>query len=260
MTRLLPALVPAFVPALALGLGLAAPAAAQEFSLSEMSPEQTEAFGEAVRAYLLENPEVIMEAVAVLETRQAEEQVANDAALVTANYSAIFEDPMSHVGGNPDGDVTFVEFVDYKCGYCRKAFPELKALMEADGNIRLILKEFPILGEESLLAARFAVSAKLIGGDAVYGPLHDEMMLMRGNMTEDSLVALADDLGFDGAAYLEGMSDPQVNAVLSDNHALASRLQISGTPTFVVGEQLVRGYVPLDAMTDLVADLRDQAN
>ena len=260
MTRLLPALVPAFVPALALGLGLAAPAAAQEFSLSEMSPEQTEAFGEAVRAYLLENPEVIMEAVAVLERRDAAEQVANDTALVTANYKEIYEDPMSHVGGNPDGDVTFVEFVDYKCGYCRKAFPELKALMEADGNIRLILKEFPILGEESLLASRFAVSAKLFGGDEVYGPLHDEMMLMRGNMTEDSLVALADDLGFDGAAYLAGMSDPQVDAVLGDNHALANRLQISGTPTFVIGEQMVRGYVPLDAMRELVADQREQAN
>lgn len=243
-------------PALALALGLATPALSEEFSLSDMSAAQTEAFGEAVRTYLLENPEVIMEAVAVLERRQAAEQVANDAALISANYADIYQDPMSHIAGNPDGDVTLVEFVDYKCGYCRKAFPELEALMESDGNIRMIYKEFPILGEESLLAARFAVSAMLIGGDAAYGPLHDAMMTMRGNMTEDSLVALANHLGLDGAAFLAGMDDPKINAVLSENHALASRLQITGTPTFVIGDQLVRGYVPLDAMNDIVAELR----
>ncbi len=245
------------LPALALALGLTTPAFAEEFAFDAMTDDERTAFGEAVREYLLENPDVIMEAVAVLERRQAAEQVANDAALIATNHAAIFEDPMSYVGGNPDGDVTFVEFVDYKCGYCRKAFPELKSLLEADGNIRIIYKEFPILGEESLLASRFAVSAKLVGGDAAYGPLHDALMTMRGNVTEDSLVAMADGLGIDGEAVLAGMSDPQVDAVLGENHALANRLQITGTPTFVVGDQLVRGYVPLDTMTDVVAELRE---
>lgn len=245
------------LPALALALGLATPALADsDFALDAMNDAERAAFGDAVREYLLENPEVIMEAVAVLERRQAAEQVANDAALISTNFSDIYQDPMSYVGGNPEGDVTFVEFVDYKCGYCRKAFPELEALLEDDGNIRMIYKEFPILGEESLLAARFAVSAMLIGGDAAYGPLHNKMMTMRGNMTEDSLAAVADGLGLDGAAFLEGMSDPKVDATLSDNHALAARLQITGTPTFVIGDQLVRGYVPLDAMNDIVTELR----
>lgn len=244
------------LPALALALGLATPALSQDFSITDMSDAEADAFGEAVRAYLLENPEVIMEAVEVLERRQAAEQVANDAALIATNYEEIFEDPMSYVAGNPDGDVTFVEFVDYQCGYCRKAFPELEALLEEDGNIRIVYKEFPILGEASLLASRFAVSAMLIGGDEAYGPLHDAMMVMRGNVTEDSLVSVADGLGLDGQAFLDGMGDPAVDAILGDNHALASRLQISGTPTFVIGEQLVRGYVPLDAMHDLVAEVR----
>ena len=246
------------LPALALAVGLAAPALADDdFAFDAMSESERAAFGEAVRAYLLENPDVIMEAVAVLERRQAAEQVANDAALIATNQDAIFNDPMSYVGGNPDGDITFVEFVDYKCGYCRKAFPELQSLLETDGNIRIIYKEFPILGEESLLASRFAVSAKLVGGDPAYGPLHDALMTMRGNVTEDSLVALADGLGLDGAAILAGIDDPQVDTVLGENHALASRLQITGTPTFVIGEQLVRGYVPLDAMTEVVAELRE---
>lgn len=252
MIRTLPALAPAVV----LAAGLAS-APAFSFDINSMSTDEKAAFGDAVREYLLENPNVIMEAVAALERRQAAEQVANDAALVTTNKDAIFNDDYSYVDGNPDGDVTFVEFVDYRCTYCRKAFPELKALLEQDGNIRMIYKEFPILGPESVLASRFAISAKLVGGDEAYGPLHDAMMEMRGNVTEDSLAALADGLGLDGAAILAGMADPQVDTIIAENHDLAARLQITGTPTFVAGEQMIRGYVPLDGMSQIVAELRE---
>ncbi|PIE07378.1 MAG: disulfide bond formation protein DsbA [Rhodobacterales bacterium] len=251
MTRTLPAL------AAALTLTLAPPALAAEFSFDSMSEADRAAFGDAVRAYLLENPEVIMEAVAVLERREAAEQVARDAALIAANHDAIFNDPGDYVGGNPDGDIAFVEFVDYKCGYCRKAFPELKALIETDDNLRIIYKEFPILGADSLLASRFALSARATGGDEAYRAVHDAMMTMRGSTTEESLSALADGLGLDGAAILAGMTDPEIDKVIAANHALATRLQISGTPTFVIGEQLVRGYVPLEAISELIADLRE---
>jgi protein-disulfide isomerase len=245
-----------YLPALALAAGLAAtPALA--FDVEAMSGDERAAFREEVRAYLLENPEVIMEAVAVLERKQAAEQVANDASLVTVNAEAIFNDGFSHIGGNPDGDITFVEFVDYKCGYCRKAYPELQTLIEQDGNIRIIYKEFPILGEESLLASRFAVSAQLVAGEDAYGALHDAMMTMRGSMTEASLTGLADDLGFDGGAIAAGMTDPQVDTIIGENHALAGRLQITGTPTFVMEDQLLRGYVPLDGMQQIVAELRE---
>ena len=252
MIRNLPALAPAFV----LAAGLAA-APAFSFEINAMSEDEQAAFGDAVRAYLLENPEVIMEAVAELEKKQAAAQTANDSALVVTNHDEIFNDAVSYIDGNPDGDVTFVEFVDYKCGYCRKAFPELKALLEADGNIRIIYKEFPILGPESDLASRFAISAQIIGGDEAYGPLHDALMTMRANVTEDSLASVADELGLDSAAILAGMSDPQVVKIIDANHDLASRLQITGTPTFVAGEQMIRGYVPLDGMTQIVAELRE---
>jgi protein-disulfide isomerase len=243
------------LPALALAAGLAAtPALA--FDIDAMSDDERALFRDEVRSYLLENPEVIMEAVAVLERRQAAEQVANDGALVATNFEAIFNDGFSHIGGNPDGDITFVEFVDYKCGYCKKAFPELNELITQDGNIRIIYKEFPILGEESLLGSRFAISAKLVDGDEAYATLHDAMMTMRGNMTEASLSGLADGLGLDGAAIVAGMSDPQVDQIIGENHALAGRLQITGTPTFVMEDQLLRGYLPLDAMQQIVAELR----
>ena len=244
-----------YLPALALAAGLAAtPALA--FDLEAMTQDERAAFRDEVRAYLLDNPEVIMEAIEVLERRTAAEQVANDAALVTTNKEAIFNDGFSFVGGNPEGDITFVEFVDYKCGYCKKAFPELQELIEQDGNIRIIYKEFPILGEESLLASRFAVSSLLVAGDDAYAPLHDALMTMRGNVTPASLVALADGIGLDGQAILEGTTDPRVDAIIGENHSLAQRLQISGTPTFVMEDQLVRGYVPLGGMIEIVAELR----
>ncbi len=245
-----------YLPALALAAGLAA-APASAFEIDAMTDSERDAFRDEVRAYLLDNPDVIMEAIEVLERRRAAEQVAGDAALVKTNAEAIFNDGVSFVGGNPDGDVTFVEFVDYKCGYCKKAYPELQELIESDGNIRIIYKEFPILGEESLLASRFAVSTLLSDGGAAYESLHDALMTMRGNVTPDSLVALADGLGLDGDAILDGMTAPRVDEIISDNHALAQRLQITGTPTFVMEDQLVRGYVPLGGMVEIVEELRE---
>lgn len=244
------------LPALALAASLASPAFATD--LTEMTADERAAFRDEVRAYLLDNPEVLMEAIDVLDRKQAAAQVAGDAALIAQNHDTIFNDGYSHVSGNLDGDVTMVEFVDYRCTYCRKAFPELQALIEDDGNIRIVYKEFPILGDESLLASRFAISAQLVAGDEAYGTLHDAMMSMRGTFTTDALVSLATEIGLDGGAILAGMTDPKVDEVIGRNHALAQVLSISGTPTFVMGEQMLRGYVPLDGMKQLVQEIRDQ--
>ena len=121
-------------------------------------------FGEQVRAYLLQNPEVIFEAVAEFERRNAQAQGDMDGALIEANAEALFNDPMSWVGGNPEGDVTLVEFLDYKCGFCKRALPEVDALLEQDDNIRVIVKELPILGAESELASRFCDLGPRSGG------------------------------------------------------------------------------------------------
>lgn len=235
---------------------LTAPAFA--FDLNAMSETERAAFREEIRAYLMENPEVIMEAVAVLEQRQADQQAKGDVDMVRINASDIFEDGYSWVGGNPDGDVTLVEFIDYRCGYCRKAHDEVSQLIETDGNIRFIVKEFPILGEQSVLSSRFAIATKMVAGDAAYKQIHDALITFKGNVAEASLQRLADGLGLDGAAILAKMDDPEINDVIAKNHQLAGRLQISGTPTFVMGEQLVRGYVPLDSMMSIVADIRGQ--
>ncbi len=239
----------------ALTIGAAMPAAALD--LSRLSDTERQAFRDEVRAYLLDNPEVIMEAVSVLERRQAAQAEQDDLALVRTNADALFNDGYSHVSGNPDGDVTIVEFVDYRCGYCRKAYGEVQELLRKDGNIRLILKEYPILGEDSLNSARFAVSAQLLLGEEAYDKLHHKLITLRGSANTDNLIALANDLGLDGKAIAGGMSDGRVDEILRKNHALAQRLQITGTPAFVMGETLARGYMPLKQMQKFVADIRD---
>ncbi|NHX27562.1 DsbA family protein, partial [Escherichia coli] len=216
-------------------LTLAAPAGATD--LASMSEAERETFRAEVRAYLLDNPEVLMEAIAVLEERQAHQQVAADVALVATNADDIFDDGFSWVGGNPEGDITLVEFMDYRCGYCRKAYDEVNSLIETDGNIRFVVKEFPILGEESDLSSRFAIATKQIAGDEAYEKAHDELMTFRGKVSVKSLSKLAEKLDLDADAILARMTAPEVDHVIAANHALAQRLGISGTPTFVIEEQ-----------------------
>jgi len=229
---------------------------AQAFDLGDMTTDERAAFRSEIRAYLLDNPEVIMEAVALLERRESESAAAHDLALVQANAQDIFSDGYSWVGGNLDGDITLVEFVDYRCGYCRKAHAEVQKLVAADGNIRLIYKEFPILGEASLLSSRFAIAVKQIAGDDAYEGVHDALITFKGDITPTALTRLADSMGLDATAILDKMNDPSVTDEIQKTRALAGELKISGTPTFVMKDQLLRGYLPLESMTALVAEKR----
>lgn len=232
-------------------------AAAQEaFDLAAMSDAEKAAFGAAVRAYLMENPETIMEAVAVLEQRQAADQAKAEVSMVADNAEAIFNDGFSYVGGNPDGDVTVVEFLDYRCGYCRKAHPDVAELIEKDGDIRLIVKEFPILGEESLTMSRFAVATLIVAGNEAYKGVSDALMTLNGTPALPTLERLAEGLGLDAAPIVAEMESDEVSRRLAETRALATTLRINGTPSFVFGEEMVRGYAPLAAMQEIVADVR----
>lgn len=238
----------------------AAPAFAQSVDLTDMSAEERAAFRAEVRAFLLDNPEVLMDAMQVLEQRQAAQQTQADAALIQANAGAIFEteEPRNWVGGNPEGDITLVEFIDYRCSYCRRAHPEVRELIESDGNIRVVVKEFPILGEQSVLASRFAIATRMVEGDAAYEQLHDALITMRGEVNELSLELLAEELGFDAQAISARMQDEDIADIIRANYALAETLAINGTPSYVLGDQMVRGYVPLEGMRAIVAEERGE--
>jgi len=242
--------------AAALSLPLALPA--QALDLDNLTEAERATLHAEIRAYLLDNPEVIMEAVAVLEERQAQGQAQADIDLVRANADAIFNDGHSWVGGNPEGDITLVEFMDYRCGYCRRAVDEVNGLLEEDGNIRFIVKEFPILGEDSVLASRFAIATQQVAGDEAYKSVHDALMAYNGTMNDTGFTRLADSLGLDANAIVAAMDSDAVSEVIAANHALGQRLQISGTPSFVMGEQMLRGFLPQDAMQSIADDIRTQ--
>jgi protein-disulfide isomerase len=249
---------PALAALAALAMALAAPAAAQEQSSPFSEAERTALHAE-IRAYLLEHPELLLEVIQKLEAQQQAEMAASDEALVAANAEALFDDGFSHVAGNPDGDLTIVEFLDYQCGYCRRAHPEVGELVAADGDIRLVVKEMPILGPGSELAARAALATLIAEGPEAYETLHDRLMRLDGQVDDIRLDALLAELGHDPAAIREGMDAPEVDRRLAETRALAESLAITGTPTFVIGDRMLRGYLPLQAMQAMVAEVRAAA-
>ncbi|WP_281992226.1 DsbA family protein [Sulfitobacter geojensis] len=233
---------------------LALPATAMD--LTELTDAERAQFRAEVRAYLMENPEVIMEAVDALREKEANAQAQADVDLVSVNADAIFDDGYSWVGGNPDGDITLVEFLDYRCGYCKKAHDEVAKLLETDGNIRLIVKEFPILGDQSVLASRFAVAVKQVAGGDSYKAMNDALMAFRGDVTLASLRRMASTFGLDMDAIEAVMDSDAVTQEIAQTRALAQRLQITGTPTFVMKDELLRGYLPYDQMQALLDEKR----
>ncbi len=240
----------------AFATAMALPAAALD--LTAMTDAERAAFRDEVRAYLLDNPEVLMEAIAVLEQRQVEGQAAADIAMLRANADVLLSDPDSWSGGNPDGDITLVEFMDYRCGYCRRAHDEVNELVASDGNMRYVIKEFPILGPDSVASSRFAIAVRLEAGDAAYKAAHDALIRLEGPANPRALRGIAAAIGIDAEPVLERMNAPEVTAVIAANRALADRLGIEGTPSFVVHETMVRGFVPLDGMRQIVEGQRQK--
>ncbi|SFG46891.1 DsbA family protein [Sulfitobacter dubius] len=241
-------------PAFASALALAAPAGAMD--LTELTDAERAQFRAEVRAYLMENPEVILQAVEQMQNNQAQAQLQADFDLVTANADEIFDDGYSWVGGNPDGDITLVEFLDYRCGYCKRAHGEVAKLLETDGNIKLIVKEFPILGDQSLLASRFAVATKQVAGGDAYKQLNDALMAFNGEVSLPALRRLGESFELDVAAIEAKMDSDEVTQEIAQTRALAQTLQITGTPTFVMQDEMLRGYLPYDQMMALVEEKR----
>jgi len=237
-------------------LAAAWPAAAQETQSSPFSDAERTALHAEIRAYLLEHPELLMEMIRLLEEKQQAESAQTDGDLVAANALELFDDGFSWVGGNPEGSITIVEFLDYQCSFCRRAQPEVRELITSDGDIRLIVKEMPILGPGSDLAARAAVATMIREGADAYAALHDRLMELKGQVTDVSLDQALLETGLDPAAIRVAMDDPEVARRLDATRALAEKLAISGTPTFVFDNRMVRGYLPLAQMRDLVGEVR----
>ena len=228
--------------------------------ISDMTPAERQAFRSEVRAYLLDNPEVLVEALQILDKRQQAAKAKGDTDLVSTNAKAVFHDGFSYSGGNPDGNITLVEFQDYRCTYCRRAHDEVKELVKSDGNIRLVVKEFPILGKQSTISSRMAIATLIKAGPAAYIRLADFLITFNGSLSKPAIRAILTKFKIDADAVMAIMDSPEVTARIAKTRALGQRLQISGTPTFVLGGQMLRGYVPLSGMRKLVAAARERTN
>lgn len=211
----------------------------------------------AIRAYILDNPDIIFEAVAIVREREAEEENKRDIDLVKENWDELQDDGRSYVGGNPKGDITLVEFLDYRCGYCRKAYEDVEALLAEDGNIRFIIKELPILGDASLIMAQFAIATKNLYGPTVYKSIHDTLMSFSGEPTPKALAEIATAFGLEPNRINQEMMSETVSEEIEANQALGEKMQIRGTPTFIFGGNMLRGYLPLNALREVAKDVRE---
>ena len=209
-----------------------------------------------IRRYILENPDIIFEAADIVRKREAALEVQEDEELIQSNFNEIFYDNYSYVGGNPDGDITIVEFVDYKCGYCRKAAELVRELIAKDDNIRFVVKEFPILGEASLVSSKFAIAVKNIGGPEKYKVAHDILLALTAEPTEIYLRRIAKELELNPEELFEAMQSDLVAQEIDQTRELAQKLQISGTPTFILGDQFLRGFVPLEILSKAIQSER----
>ena len=209
-----------------------------------------------IRRYILENPDIIFEAADIVRKREAALEVQEDEELIQSNFNEIFYDNYSYVGGNPDGDITIVEFVDYKCGYCRKAAEIVRELIAEDGDIRFVVKEFPILGEASLVSSKFAIAVKNIGGPEKYKVAHDILLALTAEPTEIYLRRIAKELELNPEELFEAMQSDLVAQEIDQTGELAQKLQISGTPTFILGDQFLRGFVPLEILSKAIQSER----
>ncbi len=238
---------------IAAAMFLASPAAtlaqAQTFS-----SDQRQEIGGIVKDYLLAHPEVMQDVMAELEKRQQAAEAEKHRAAVVEHNATLFSSPHQVVLGNPHGNVTMVEFFDYNCAYCKRALSDMLELLKTDPNLKFVLKEFPVLGEGSVEAARVAVAARMQDATGKkYIEFHQKLLGGRGAADKARALAAAKEVGFDMARIEKDMGSDEVKKTIDENMKLADALGVNGTPSYVVGDEVVVGAVGLDTLKEKIA-------
>lgn len=205
-------------------------------SSEPFSTEKRDAIRKIIKDYLMANPEVLRDALVELEKRQQAERVAQSSALIGKNAEAMFKSQHTYVAGNPDGDITLVEFFDYNCGFCKRSMDSVIGLIESDPNIRIVMREFPILGQGSLIAARAALASRK---QNKYWAFHVALMKAGSLQNEAQVMRVAKSVGLDTGKLGKDMDDPQIVLSIKEGYELAEALGIQGTPTFVLDDQII---------------------
>src|SRR6195256_570029 len=243
-------LAPALL-ALALG-GAPLPASAQSFSDTQRGDIES-----IVRNYLIAHPEVLEEAMTELSKRQSAAEAEKHEAGVSKNADKIFSSPRGVTLGNKDGDVSFVEFFDYNCGYCKRAMADMIDLMKSDPKLKVVLKEFPVLGPGSVEAAQVAVAVRMQDPTGKkYLDFHQKLLGGRGQADKERAMAAAKDAGLDMARLEKDLKSPEVRATLEENFKVAEDVGLNGTPSYVIGKQVVIGAVGVEGLREKIGVAR----
>ena len=236
----------------AAGLALAAPLPA-----GAISPSERPEIEKIIKDYLLQNPEVLRDAMMELQRREAATEAKERAEAVKTNRKLIYDSPRGVVVGNPKGDVAVVEFFDYNCGYCKRALDDMMALTKADPKVKFVLKEFPVLGPGSLDAAKIGVAVRMQDKDgSKYMDFHRRLLGIRGEANRERALAAAKDSGLDMAQIERDLKSEEIDATLMESVALADALGISGTPSYVIGDEVVPGAVGAAALKKRIDAVR----
>ncbi len=219
------------------------------------APLDKAAIEKIVHDYIVNHPEVLEEAMAALEKKQAAEASAGLAKVLEEKKSVLFDSTRQMTLGDQKGDVTVVEFFDYNCGYCKRALTDMLSLMEKDPKVRIVLKEFPVLGQGSVEAARVSVAISRIAPQK-YLDFHKRMLTGRGSADHAKAMEAAKAAGVDMKALEAALSDKEISATLEEVYGLASGLGLSGTPSYVIGSQVVPGAIGFDRLQARVAEAR----
>lgn len=229
-------------------LGLSPPSNAAEFNDGQRKEMES-----IIKDYLLSHPEILQEMSQTLEQKQKQAEDEQRKGGLVQNADQIFRDKADFVAGNPNGKVTMVEFFDYNCGWCKKGFPEVLSLLDSDKDLKFVLKEFPIFGEDSEYAAKAAIAS---GKQGKYWNLHIAMFSHEGKITKESVDEIAAGIGLNMEQLKKDMNDPAIAEILARNRSLAQSLAINGTPAFIIDDKLVPGYLPKTELAAAIGEIR----
>jgi protein-disulfide isomerase len=230
---------------------LAAPASALAQTFSDGQRHEIE---NIIKDYLVNHPEVMQDVMAAIDKKQQEADAEKARTTIKQNNATLFDSPHQVVLGNPQGNVTMVEFFDYNCAFCKRALPDMLTLLKSDPNIKFVLKEFPVLGQGSVEAAHVAVAARMQDSTGKkYIEFHQKLLGGRGPADKARALAVAKEVGFDMTRLEKDMDSDEVKTTIDEDMKLAEDLGVNGTPSYVVGDEVVVGAVGLDALKEKIA-------
>lgn len=227
----------------------------QAIARGETTDTATSTLGPQIEQYLLENPRILERVSAALTAEIAAEKVAKTKAAIAENRELINSAEGAVVVGNPNGDVTLIEMYDYNCAYCRSSMPDIAALVDADPKLRLVLREFPILSQGSVDAAKVGILVSKSGAD--YWSYHQALFTARGQIDGEAALRQAASLGLDPEDLRKKLDNPEVAAALDQSYQIAQKLEISGTPTFIIGDEVIPGAVGLEVLRAKIENMRE---